>query len=579
MSQQFWRKPGLVLGVLSTLGLLTAVACGGGTVEPTATATTGPAPTATATSSTGVTAEPTATPTSEPTPIPTETPKQGGVIRNNIEGDMPNWDPHTVSNSTFNVRNMKVNTMLLWNPRDKELVADAAESYTISQDGKVWTFKLRPGIKFQSYTPSHPRDGTNMTSADVKWSLEKIMGLHGQVLSPRSGFMKEFVDIDRPDNGIEIVDELTFRIHLLSPFAGLANVLALGFSALIPDGIMSTDMLQRPYSAGPFRIAEIQRGALYRYERYTDYFKPGLPYLDGYRYEVMEGDSTIQAAFITGRLDLGTGYPLKDNEPLWEKAIAEGKIYRIDRSGDCRPQGMWMNPTKPPFNDKRLREIVNLAIDREGYTIVVHNGRAVPHIWLETGVWGLEVEEIQQQPGWRQPQDAAEAKRLFQELYPSGLDVSMMARNTGTYARMNEYIAGELQKIGFRVTIQPTDVATTSSRAAALDYQMFGYYFCQTTMTLEELLSYFITGGSRNWFGLSDPKVDAGYQELAGMSDPAARKVKAQEIERLIQDNMPGAPLPVQYGGSAAWYYVKHLPTYIASYTGNKDELMWRVEA
>ncbi|MBI4202177.1 MAG: hypothetical protein HY532_03565, partial [Chloroflexi bacterium] len=70
---------------------------------------------------------------------------------------------------------MRIYSHLFWNPYKEEwgrneLQLDAAESYTVSGDGKTWTFKLRPNIKFHSYsTPSHPRDGTTMTSRDVKW--------------------------------------------------------------------------------------------------------------------------------------------------------------------------------------------------------------------------------------------------------------------------------------------------------------------------------------------------------------------------------------------------------------------------
>ncbi|MBI4202178.1 MAG: ABC transporter substrate-binding protein [Chloroflexi bacterium] len=583
MSKQFWRKPTLILGILGALGLLTAVACGGGTVEPTATATTGPAPTATATSATGVTAEPTATPTSEPGPVVTETPKRGGIIRQNRSDVVAAWDTHVRAGSEANQMGAKFQNTLFWNPYTDargryDLVPELAESYSVSGDGKTWTFKLHPGIRYQSYTPSHPRDGTTMTSADVKWSLEKIMGFHGQLISPRSGWMKEFVDIDRPDNGIEIVDELTFKLHMIQPFGSLPNILALGYSAIIPEGIKTTDMVTRPFGSGPFRVAEHQSGALVRFARNNDYYKPGLPYLDGWEFIYMTGDAIVEAAFATRRVDTGTGNPLPDNRALWEKLIAEGKIQIQTYSSDCRPQGVFMNMHKPPFNDKRLREIVNLGMDRQGYAAVVHDGLEVPpQLWLDP-VWGKSEAEVLQMPGWRRPHDAdlAEAQRLLKELYPGGIEIQHMSRNTSGYMRQAEYVAGNLVNIGFKVTIQPQDTAVTFERATNLDYTLWNYWFCQTSNTLEEFFAYFITGGSRNWFGLSDPKIDGAYLELAAISDPALKKQKAQELENILLDSVFAAPMGVPEGASARWSYVRDYGRGITGYTSFGGDLVWR---
>ncbi|MBI4203301.1 MAG: ABC transporter substrate-binding protein [Chloroflexi bacterium] len=579
MNRSLWRTPSLLIGVLASLGLLTAVACGGGTAEPPATPTTGPAPTATATSDTGVIAGPTPTPTGTPTPSPSVQPKQGGVIRGTTTEDPPNWDAHTVTTSAFNTHNMKLYSQLIWNPKDKELVVDAAESYTISADGKVWTFKLRPNVKFQSYsTPSHPRDGTTMTSADVKWSLEKIMGFHGQTISARSGWIKEFIDIDRPDNGIEIVDSLTFRVYMTQPFASFPNVLAMGFSGIFPEGVKTTDTVSRPFSSGPFRLGEYQRGAQLSFTRNPDYYKPGLPYLNEWRLIFMTGEAITQAAFATNKTDVGTGNPLPDNRALWAKMIADGKIYVQDYSSDCRPQGIFMNMTKPPFNDKRLRDIVNLGFDRMGYAAVVHEGIAViPQLFLDP-VWGRLESEVMQMPGWRQPHgpDLAEAQRLFKELYPGGLEITHMSRNTTGYMRQAEYIAGNLVNIGFKVTIQPQDTPTTFDKATNLDYQLWNYWFCQTSNTLEEFFAYFITGGSRNWFGVSDPKIDGGYLELAAISDPALKKQKALELEQILIDYGFMAPSGVHENNRAAYSYVMDYNLGITQYTWQKQELTWR---
>ncbi|MBI2170585.1 MAG: ABC transporter substrate-binding protein [Chloroflexi bacterium] len=591
MSRNFWRQPSLVLGALVSIALLTAVACGA-TEEPTPTpppapvATNTPTPpsavaTPTPTTTTAVVATPTPTRTPTPSPVPSVQPKRGGIVRLSGGEDPASFDAHTATSSAHVVHNALMYSNLVWRPKGDEIVMDAAESYTISADGKVFTFKLRPNVKFQTgYKPAHPRDGTAMTSKDAKWSLEKIMGLHGQTISARSGWMKEFIDIDRPDNGIEVVDDLTFKIHLIQPFPGLVDILAIGFSAIYPEGIVKDDLKLRPYGSGAFRLKDFQRGALWQYERNPDYFKPGLPYLDGINHVNMDGTAIIQAAFLTNKLDLSGGNPTKDNEATYKARADRGEIYILPYVTTCRPQSVNMNHTKPPFNDIKLRQAVNLAIDRQGYIEVVHDGYAQPHFFLDTGGVGRSVQEILKAPGYRQPHDAdlAEAKKIISELYPSGLDVKMMARNSSGYMRQNEFIAGELRKVGINVTLDPQDSSVVFPRAEKLDYTIWSYYFCLTTETPEELFgSYFITGGSRNWIGFSNPDMDRGYLDLAATADPIEKRRKALALEDIILKELPVAPLPVQSGTRTAYSYVRDLPlTKGKQYTWPKNELIWR---
>ncbi|MBI4312081.1 MAG: ABC transporter substrate-binding protein [Chloroflexi bacterium] len=594
MPRTLWQRSGFLLGALSALGLLTAAACGGGqeatptatATVPSAVATNTPIPTATPTTSgtaptsTVVVATPTATATRTPTPVPSVQPKKGGQIKQSAGEDPQSYDPHTATSAAHNIHNQKMYSALLWNPKDDQIVTDAAESYSISADGKVWTFKLRPGIKYHTgLTPAHARDGTTMTAKDVKWSLEKLMGLRGDIISARSGWMKEFIDIDRPDNGIEVVDELTLKIHLLQPFSSLANLLAIGFSGIMPEGITSKDMQQRPYGSGPFKLKSFQRGALWQYARNTDYFKPGLPYLVQWDLVLMDGDAIIQAAFLTHQVDVSGGNPTDDNKAVFDKRSAEGEIYIMRYSSDCRPQGVVMNSTKAPFNDKRLREAVNIGIDRDAYTKVVHNGYAAPELLQYTAGPGRTEAEIRKLPGWRTPHtaDLEEAKKIVKELYPNGLELKMMSRNTSGYMRQNEFIAGELNKIGLKVTLEAVDTSIIFDRAAKLDYNLWTYWFCQTTNTPEEYFgSYFVTGGSRNWFGYSDTKVDAAYLDMAGTMDAAAKHNKARAMEDTINAFLPMAPVPVHTTTRMAYSYVKDLPLGITQYSREKNELIWR---
>ncbi|MBI4310960.1 MAG: hypothetical protein HY681_04180 [Chloroflexi bacterium] len=153
----------------------------------------------------------------------------------------------------------------------------------------------------------------------------------------------------------------------------------------------------------------------------------------------------------------------------------------------------------------------------------------------------------------------------------------MMVRNTSTYQTQGEYIAGELKKIGINVTIETSDSTIIFDRAVKLDYTIWSYWFCQTTGIPEELFgSYFITGGSRNWIGYSDPKIDNAYLDMAATTDPAERRKKALAMEDTIMEFIPAAPLPVSTAIRAFYSYVKDPPMTISSYVREKGELVWR---
>ena len=525
-----------------------------------------------------------ATPISTNVPVPapnaTNGPIQGGIVKQWTNREPQSFDAHVAS--FHNIHNDKLYSGLVWNPDGDTLEPDTAASWEISADGTTWTFALRQNVLFHDgYTPAGPRDGTPMTAADVKYSLMKIMGLVDGIVSPRAGgMMREFIDISRPDNGVEVVDGNTVRVHLVQAFPALANALALGNSAIYPDGTTRDLAMTRPYGSGPFKLKSFQSGALWVYERNPDYFKPGLPYLDAIHLVVIMDTTVAQAAFLTGQIDLERRLPTAGNEPLYQQLVDQGDIVMRRYSTQCRPAGVFMNSTVPPFDDVRLRQAVHLAIDRQAYIDIVHNGDAITHAFLDTGGWGRSETDIWQLPGYRLPKDAdlAQAQQLVLEAgYPDGLAVDMLVRNSTLYLTQGQFIANELAKIGINVTISAVDSPTFFNRLLAPDYVLFSYIPCQSTGTPEETFGlFFVTGGSRNWTGYSNSVVDSGYLDMAGTQDPTLRKQRALALEDILLADLPVAPLPVLDTSRNYWSYVQDVPVGMTRYMDEKLERIWR---
>ena len=527
------------------------------------------------------TESPTATPTMQatpsaavsdaPSPAGAGSPITGGVLRQMSITDPVSFDPHNAAASPDNVHNSKLYNNLVWNPDGNTIETDVADSFQIAGDGRTITYFLRDDVLFH--------DGTPLTAKDVKYSLEKIMGLVDGRVSSRVGPIKEFISIARPDNGVEVVDDHTVRLHLETPSASLHSFLATGFAGIMPEGASQEDLQQMPRGSGPFRIKSMERGAMWEYERNPAYFKEGLPYLDGIQLFLSRDFSASEVAFITGRVELNRASWSLSNRPVVQEMVEKNQIVVRPYSTYCAPQGLLLNSTRPPFDNPQLRHAINMGIDRKAYIEVVHNGNAEASLYLDTGGWGLSAGEIWDMPGFRQPKDddLAEARRIVQELYPDGLSVDLLSRNSGIYPRQSEFFTGELAKLGIEASVTLVDRAQLFPAGESLDYDIMSYYFCLTTGDPDELFGgYFITGASRNWLGYSNPRIDELYSQQSTELDRDRRRSLVLEMERIIYDDLPIVPTAVHNLTKNHYSHVKDVPIGLTSYTDERLERVWK---
>ena len=550
------NAPRYLLAAMAIAAAVLAVSCSS-TESPTATPT--------------VQATPTAAVGDVPSPDGGGSPVTGGVLRQMSITDPVSFDPHNAAASPDNVHNSKLYNNLVWNPDGNTIETDVADSFEVSGDGRTITYFLRDDVLFH--------DGTPLTAKDVKYSLEKIMGLVDGRVSSRVGPIKEFISIARPDNGVEVVDDHTVRLHLETPSASLHSFLATGFAAIMPEGASQEDLQQMPRGSGPFRIKSMERGAMWEYERNPAYFKEGLPYLDGIQLFLSRDFSASEVAFITGRVELNRASWSLSNRPVVEEMVANNQIVVRPYSTYCAPQGLLLNSTRPPFDNPQLRHAINMGIDRKAYIEVVHNGNAEASLYLDTGGWGLTAGEIWDMPGFRQPkdEDLAEARRIVQELYPDGLSVDLLSRNSGIYPRQSEFFTGELAKLGIEASVTLVDRAQLFPAGESLDYDIMSYYFCLTTGDPDELFGgYFITGASRNWLGYSNPRIDELYSQQSTELDRDRRRSLVLEMERIIYDDLPIIPTAVHNLTKNHYSHVKDVPIGLTSYTDERLERVWK---
>ena len=250
-----------------------------------------------------------------------------------------------------------------------------AESWTAN--GKVWTFKLRPNVKFS--------DGSPFTSADVVFTMDRVP----KVPNSPSSFKVYMQKIEK----VEAVDPLTVRITTAEPYpllainmVGLPIMSAKAASGSAPEGKTTTELNSGAglVGAGPYRFVSWKRGSELIFERNPHYWGPA-PAWDKVIYRPISNPAARVAALLAGDVDLVEDPPTDDIERLQKdpKLSVETKasnrvIYvALDQHSDTTP-GIEGANGKNPLMDKRVREALSLAIDRQALVARIMGGVGTP---------------------------------------------------------------------------------------------------------------------------------------------------------------------------------------------------------
>ncbi|MBI4200936.1 MAG: ABC transporter substrate-binding protein [Chloroflexi bacterium] len=477
-----WR-PGLLLGILAALGMLAAVACGPAAAPtptptkapaaPTATATTAPAPAvATPTRAPGVTpvlATPTPTTAVPPTPTPTKAaqPKKGGTWAYTVNAVPPHHDFRQASTSATYEPWIAVGEGLLEDDPKKDgvTVGALAESWDLSADGTVWTFRLRKNVKWH--------DGKPFSSADVVATFEQ------QRNPPATGFIAFRKSWFTQWESVQAPDPNTVVIKLKSPDPSTVIKLRNNQGDIVPKHILDAkgDVKQDLIGTGAFRLKS-KESQSYLYERNPDYYLPGLPYLDGLTMFVISDLDTAFAALRTGRLThFGT-----DQEMNSERLEVINRDYKnqmtvgvLKDRGSLREVVMhWDLPADNPFNKIEVRKAVALAIDKKDAAAVAYAGLVttwgpatvqVRTVWAPTDAQLREWEPLGYTDRPMSERIADAKKLLTQAGYPTGFTTEMLVRNHVRFTPMGIYAKDALSKIGITLNLNVLENVAAQAKA------------------------------------------------------------------------------------------------------------------
>jgi peptide/nickel transport system substrate-binding protein len=330
---------------------------------------------------------------------------------------------------------MKQGTM---NPDPSLMEGDLAESWKASSDGKEWTFNLRKGVQ------CHQNYG-EFTADDVVYSLARAGD------PKRSAFSSDFKDFDK----IEAVDKYTVKITLKNSVPSLLGLLIpyQGGNMVCKKAAeeMGENFAQKPIGTGPFMFSEYKSKESVTLTANPQYFR-GKPKLDKIVYRYILSDASRDLAFTSGEIDLTYG----KQDQTWVDRMKKEKGVVVDVFDPAELSTLYLNVTKPPLDDLRVRQAIAYGIDRN--QIVQFKGkdtsRAAKSI-VPIGYLG-QSDDVP-----LLPYDPEKAKALLKEAgHPNGLTIHIIHTNLPGMLSMMEVVQAQLRKVGIILDMEVVEHAT-----------------------------------------------------------------------------------------------------------------------
>ena len=385
------------------------------------------------------------------TPVLAQTPKRGGILNYAITTEPPNYDCHGntnfgVSQAVFAHYSRLLKSEGNW--QNLKLAGDVAESWDIAPDQKAFTFKLRKNIKFH--------DGSPMTSADVRATYERLIKPPPGVLSARQALFTDISAIETPDDHTIVFKLAAANAGMLDAFASPWNCIysaaKLKENARYPEtNVMGT---------GAFTFVQHVKGQSWEGKRFEGYFRPGRPYLDGYKAFFIKS-AALATGIAGGQFDIEfRGVTPSERDRMVEQMKDNAVVLEAPWTSTLI---VTLNNKRKPFDDPRVRQALTHAIDRWGGSQAISRISLMKHVggFLRPGYeLALAPDELEKLPGfWRDIEKARdEARRLLKEAGVTNLKVLLLNRDTPQpYTPASVFVIDQWRRIGIEVEHKQID--------------------------------------------------------------------------------------------------------------------------
>lgn len=478
----------------------------------------------------------------------------GGTLRVSVAADTGSLDIHAISDTNIEWLGPLIYDNLVYLDNQGQVTPWLARSWTISPDGKTYTFHLRDDVTFS--------DGTKFNAQAVLVNLE-----HMRAPATKSMLAAAYI---APYASGRVVDDYTFEATLSQPYTPFLNVLAQKWLAMeSPRAIEENPkkIAEAPVGSGPFIVESYTRQQGIRLVRRKDYHwapdflrHTGPAYVDRIDIDFVPEAMVRYTSLVSGQYDLTIDAPAQDAAAIranpdlvFEARIRQGNPYR----------GLTFNTSKPPFDDARVRKAVALGINRDGIAHIVGFGEYAPKADF------LAVNTRYYDPTWRTTlhYDSDAANRLLDQAGWTGRDAAGYRTRQGQRlsAEVLIYqspvvstagivaIQADVKRIGVELKLVTLPVAQLLQRRNANDYQAVGggYWHTNTPDALyivydsHEIISPRRVG--QNLSRLADPKLDDTLERARRSTDPVELQRLYSSAQQQLTELVPAVPLYDNY--------------------------------
>ena len=428
-----------------------------------------------------------------------------------LEAEPPELDPNFSSAYVDRQVMASLYDKLVDIDENGEIVPMLAKSYDVSDDGKVYTFHLRDGIKFH--------DGTEFNAEAVKYNLDRYQ----EEDSVRSTEVE-------PIESVEAVDEYTVRVTLSKPFAPFLAVLTdrAGIMAS-PKAIEENNgrISKDPVGTGPFKFVERVRGDHITVEKNPDYWRKGLPKIDKIEYRGIEDENVQYQNLQSGELDIIDSIPVVEF-----KELQQSGDYNVSIEQGLGFQGIYLNVTQPPFDNKQLRQAVYRLVDRDAIVkAVLRNvgGEAGNSPFSEQS-WAYSEES----DSYPEP-SVEEAKALLKEAgEPDGFSFTLKTDPSPLNQQIGQVIQNNLKPAGIDVNLEQEEFGTLLDDSTNGNFQALFLGWSGRIDPDLNIYDFTVTNGDFNSSGYSNPEADKLLNEARTTSDRDRRKELYGQVMEIL---------------------------------------------
>lgn len=448
---------------------------------------------------------------------PTGDPVYGGSVVVGVQQDIDSLDPHKANAAGTKEILFNMFEGLVKPDKNGNLMKAIASDYTVSEDGLVYTFTLREGVKFHN--------GNAVTAEDVKYSLERASGLLDG--TPLIASLKVLTSVD-------IIDEKTVQVTV-----GSANTeLIYSFvAAIIPAG-SGEDESGTPIGTGPFSFVSYtpQEGIVVK--KNEDYWQEGLPYLDEVNFKIVTSTDTALLELQGGSIDI---YPYLTDSQANELKDS----FQILSAPSAVVQALFLNNADPVLSDVRVRQAICYALDKDSINDFLAGGNAslISTAMLPT----LESYYVDLNDTYGTGANVEKAKELMTEAgYPDGFDLEITVPSNYEYHMQTaEVVVEQLKSAGINAVIHPVEWNAWLEDC----YNGRKYQATISGLTSDATPGYmmnrFQTDSKKNFINFASEEYDELYQKAAAAMDLEEKAGYYKQLQQILCDEAGSAFIQV----------------------------------